>query len=126
MPRTKNGHNQTHDIKQPNNHTRGRTFTDNTAQQQRLAKFLEQKQKKQNHLEAQRQLQQIEQQREQQRQAQLDARIQAIFEDWDRARARERLLFAHSRDRARQNQLFNERIEPANQDNHFNVERPRV
>ena len=140
MPRNKNGHN----IKQQNNHTHGRTFTDNRTQQERLAKFLEQKQKKQNRvedrLEAQQQLAQREQQRlaqreqqqlaqreqqrlaqrEQQLLAQLDVQFEAMFRDWERER--ERHLFAplFNRHREQHNQHFNERIEPENQDNHFN------
>ena len=132
MPRNKNGHNQNHNVKQQNNHTHGRTFTDNRDQQERLAKFLEQKENKKNREEnrllvAQRQLEQREQQ-EQQRQAQLNAQIQAIIREWDRER--ERHLFAPHfiRHRGQQNQPFVERQEPANEDNHFNTGRqcPRV
>lgn len=47
MPRTKNGHNQTHDLKQPKNRGNSHTFIDNRAQQEHLAKHLLRNEKKQ-------------------------------------------------------------------------------
>ena len=83
MPRNKNGHNQSHNVKQQNNHTHGRTFTDNREQQLRQAKFLEQKQKKQikeeSRLAAQRQLEQRVQQEQP-----WEFRLGAFFEIVDR------------------------------------------
>ena len=146
MPRTKNGHNQTHDIKQPNNHTRGRTFTDNSDQQERLAKLLFQKEKEKNRNDNFFGVQLVARQRAQQasrHEAELRAnraaeqraqqRWNAEFDDQEEIFGtqiwlRGLDLFApnFNRHRAQQNQPFVERHEPANQDNHFSAGRPRV
>lgn len=46
MPKNKNGHNETHNIKQSSHYEKGRSFVDNRSQQERLAKLLFQKEKK--------------------------------------------------------------------------------
>lgn len=86
MPRNKNGHNPNHEIKKSKNKENGRTFVDNSNQQEHLLKLLLRKEKKQSREDNRQRAEQEAAQRADQRDARENARVDEVINDlrrWD-------------------------------------------